>query len=662
MRIFNVAVVFMLATSGLHGETRKADLEEDEWSIGLYPFSFSGPNGPIGKPDYLVMAPKMPPSGSGPLVLQKFIEQSHENFSDYIKDRVQLPDGALVIYDPLTECIAARVTAREHRQFRKLSQMRIRRASSELIIDAWIVEADAKRMRVELRKALSASEHTDFFKTISKWEEHGNARILQTTRMSAQTGQSVSAESIIDLHEHEIELRVDQGGVEKVVQDQRPVGTIWEVDAVLESNGWVSMQVGLEYHFFEPSVTTFTLDEKEADELEFDLTSYHFSRLSRGILSKNGRVTLVGVWAPSKQAALESGDVLQAAFIRGTGVPAHKNPDRRLLKILEAEGANVTQVPEDRPKYGLGNEELPEGMDLRRYQIPITIHAEEDGSRDIDPDTGKPNLGNSPPDFSKPAENVFKNKGVKFPEGAYARYFPRFSYLVVCNTLDQLELVEFILDADEHGHVPKSVQMMIHVIEAKRETMTRFMEETRGTLDHGRAWANLIGEVGNPEIKILQTIWVGSINGHRAKLETGQEMAFFSKVDIEDAGDGKTFRLLTDRALVGTTIEVDGVVDADRETINLNSAIEHHFGLPKKGMRVPVHKTADGTMKIDLATAGLQKVKSSQSNNIRSRAARLLSTWQPSDPGRELTEDVLQAAILEIAVAEQVPSGVESKE
>jgi len=118
-----------------------------------------------------------------------------------------------------------------------------------------------------------------------------------------------------------------------------------------------------------------------------------------------------------------------------------------------------------------------EDQQTRRWQVPPTFLTDVEGGSDgggaasDDPFADAGGGGGGPQGGLKGRRNlidIFKDKGVTFPEGASASFLPGSSTLVVKNTPTNLDLIDVLVE-DIRGGTPKMIKILTKFVEISQE-------------------------------------------------------------------------------------------------------------------------------------------------------------------------------------------------
>ena len=82
-------------------------------------------------------------------------------------------------------------------------------------------------------------------------------------------------------------------------------------------------------------------------------------------------------------------------------------------------------------------------------------------------------------DGSVDAKSVLERVGISFGRGCSARFFPKGSYLVVCNTAEQIEVVAIYLGVDEYVPTVLLVSVIVEQIEIERDELSAWLATNR---------------------------------------------------------------------------------------------------------------------------------------------------------------------------------------
>ncbi len=618
-----------------------------EWTIETYAFpadqlvhGFASPERGALRP------PRLPAADATPEQIQDFIRISNSIVSHYLDEQgLGLPKGGLVIFDPESLTLAARLPRIAQSSILFTAEAFQEDAQKYLAFDFTMVEAPAAMLRSVAEKANEQANHHPLLEQMRSEVDEGRAKILFSSRLETQSGQRATLERQENA-DVATGITVDAENQVAYLTETQAVGTRLEVDSVIGADGeTIDLRFSLDHHYLPARKRQAPLTLRGTDQLSSVLVDTTNVLLHGGVTMRTGTSKLLGVWKPEGIANDDA--LLQAAFTSGDVVTVLPLVNPRLADWLRVQGEAVLPVPEGDLEFEKEAEEIPDGMIVRRFRVPPSylsqgraLHRSQD---DPFSDLGGGGGGALEPTFMirATARDILQSFGISFPPGSSANYISSSSTLVVRNTPENIQLVEaYVMSVKEE--VQKTVGVTVQIVEAEASVLRRLVEETRALADHRAAWEEL---KAHPQTSILTTNWLETRSGEQAKIEAGRNHVYHTGAEVVAAKEGAIASQISpvqNTQRVGTIIGVDPVIGADGITIDLRVSIDHDYAEPQQ-----IESTAniaDGQIQLDGSTTTFRDVEVSSGMTLRSGMHRMISVWEPKGIPEGENADLLQAA------------------
>ena len=355
-------------------------------------------------------------------------------------------------------------------------------------------------------------------------------------------------------------------------------------------------------------------------------TDVPVAEVSSAILMNVGATQILGTWKVA-----DNPKASQAAFLQ-VDYPLVQVPvNPHVLTLLNRHAHEVSPMPD--PNRPPQNKPIPKGMERRSYVVPPDFHML--GS----PATRDPNpFGPIAPAAAQPvttrsrARLIFEEQCISFPEGAEARYFLGPSVVKVVNTKTNLDLIEAFLGSINICY--KSILVAdLTLIEAPADLLQSMDEQLRGSTDHTAALTELTRKGAR------------LVDSANLCCKPGRRMHYRSGIDYRHAAPAKAPGVVDSKVQqVGLELELDPVVGADSETIDINLSYRHD-------MAPPQHETSHSEKgELTRATTTFYQHQDTTSLTTKTGSTRLVSEWTPRTPAAPTGDQSLrQVLVLKIS-------------
>ncbi|MDF1813559.1 MAG: hypothetical protein P1V20_15275 [Verrucomicrobiales bacterium] len=625
-----------------------------EWVIESYQFPDNQLTYGFASPERgALVAPSLPANNAPEKEIEEFIRKSSSIVSHYLEiEGLALPKGSLVIFDPESLTLAARLPRIAQSSVAFTSEIRLDAIERYIGTYHSIYEAPSAMMRSIISRASENYDHTELVRELDKAVAENKARIVSTSQVESRSGNRTAIDSSGETATP-VELAVDSDSQIEFETEAIESGTSLSIDPVLASdNVTIDFNLTIVHPYTPPVRRTVPFTLRGETILSSTVTDSTDSKISSVYTSRNGAAKMLAVWKPEQSPDPRAQDVLQAGFITNHVVKVLPLLNSNLGPMLEKHGAKVLPIPEGKLEFTKAADEIPEGMIVRRYTIPPTFLSGGGGggAAASDPFAAAPS---NEPRFTVrvTAKDILQSVGIQFPQGSSANYLTATSTLVVRNTPEQIQLVEAYIMSIKSGGV-KAVDITLHIVEGPGRLLRETSRKTRRIANHAKVWEELIK---SPEISIRTTNWIEARSGSRAKVEAGLNYRFPTGADIlakpenEKQNRDTATSGIFDEQRVGTVFEVDPVIGADNTTIDLNFSVKHDYALPTV---TNLSKITPQAVKLDGPTTTFHRASITTQTTLRSGMYRMACMWQPGGIPKYDNADILHAVFIRAEIVE----------
>ncbi|MEM7146383.1 MAG: hypothetical protein AAF591_14705 [Verrucomicrobiota bacterium] len=617
-----------------------------------------------------LVAPPLPGAEATDEELREFIRKSSSIATHYLEiNGLSLPKGALVIFDPESLTLAARLPRIAQSSVAFTADAFSSEAPRYLSFDQTIIEAPVADLRKAIAEAGKRADHTDLLEELERGVADGRGRIVAFGSLESRSGQRASVEGVANTG-IPVDITIDDEDRVEFVTEVQPVGLDWPIDAQIGPDGdIIDVNIAVTYHFSPPEKRVEAITRRGATTVSSTVIDTHIARVISSYTLRSGATKLLGVWTPEGVEGKPKAEVLQAAFLSGDVVTVLPLPNENLAGMLRDHGDAVAPIPEGDPEFEQIAEEIPEGMVVRRFRVPPTFLSSAGGAGGAsvdDPFAAAAGTLPMEPRFTiqATAKDILMAAGVPFPPGTSANYIRSTSTLVVRNTPENMHLVEALIMSIS-AESPKSIGLAAYIVEAPAEWMRSLARETRTLANHESAWKEI---ESNEEARVLSSHWIETRSGQRAKVEAGRDYIFNVGADFrsgrvssgpdESENDGSPsaratasvdpgVRELTpyqETEHVGTQFEVDPMVGPDGITVDLNFVINRDYAPPAPSLGDS--KKSKGGVTVDVPTTTFYEAKVTSSVTMRSGMIRMVGLWQPEGADGADQSETLQGVFI----------------
>ena len=227
-------------------------------------------------------------------------------------------------------------------------------------------------------------------------------------------------------------------------------------------------------------------------------------------------------------------------------------------------------------------------------------------------------------------KEIFESYGITFGPGATVVTGSQSGQLVVRQTQEQMALVEAVLESlSESQQRNLHFRMEIYQMPALHALKLQQSAESEG--DHRGEWEATLRLLEEGTAELVTALTLSSRSGQRCRAVDGREWIFSTGGSFETRE-------------VGTSLEVDPVVQADGEAIQVSVLVEHHTALPTRTLDA---EPGEGESSSETHVFHAKKIQAEVA--MGDTHAKLIGSWRPT--GRlefEENEDLMQIVFLQV--------------
>ncbi len=244
-------------------------------------------------------------------------------------------------------------------------------------------------------------------------------------------------------------------------------------------------------------------------------------------------------------------------------------------------------------------------------------------------------------------QESLKQAGIGLPKGAGAFYNPESGYLVVTNTLENLDKTQkFVGGAGSASH---TVVCAVTVIEGPGELIRQAHAASVEKVDASASLATLLGYARNAgaKVRVVGDCRVESLSGKPAKTEAVCEHAFPQPVTL--GAGGHVAEVPWQTRQVGLRLELETEIGADHRTLDCVLSLELH-PTPPAVRQARVAEPGTGQT-AEFPVAEVNAVTFASQFSVPGGTTRLIGIAKPAGEGKAGgSEDMLWAAFATFSV------------
>jgi hypothetical protein len=598
---------------------------------------------------------KVPPDSAREIDEDKIKSHIKEASKRFREGLSGLPEGTLIAIDYSRSMLAARTTEDGHGLIWTVVEGWLSKLPKMVVMKVTLLELPSNEVVTVMNESVAVADHSALLERLV----NEGAQVVATTKLEGKSGQCAVLKMGSEVsHATDFVLRAD-GSTKEVNREIEQVGLTVEVEPLLSADEkTLDFIMSVQHSSVAGEVRSVPLGALAGKRVEADLQDFVMEKWTTTTALLSGQSRCLGV----AQAAEEGKTRL--CFLTAFAPKVHEaftNHDRaaswlrKYGELIEP----VTSVMKKEP-------EVPLGMVKKVFRIPWdllslgSVETQDDPFSPTDPFAVP---SSKPVSVWKSAKEILVEQGIVFPEGSLANYNKQTSALTVVNEPAMVDLVETFIDT-MHYHYPVLLRFDLHVLEAGSSVVGKVMQQSLGVTDHQVAWNTLLNEIKNGRGRLLESAAMETKSGQRAAVESGRNYAWAKtngKVPVpvlEGKPDKEAVAMVregsaelvatVEREPLGLRWEVDPVLGADGNTIDLNLSVRRHSREPTERFEAPVAQ--EGVLSVDAPAVDFHPLELATGFTTQDGMWRMIGTWQPMGPDGKLNPEVMQAVFVRAVV------------
>ncbi|WP_395731620.1 hypothetical protein [Prosthecobacter sp.] len=352
-------------------------------------------------------------------------------------------------------------------------------------------------------------------------------------------------------HNHATLFALDAKSRASVTDEMHQVGLRFEIEPTVSSafNSIIETSFALSFNAAPPTQRQVSVDDPvTAHTADLPVTDFSETQIVTGISFFNGHTRLIGVTKPVTTPQQDA-DTLCAAFLTAT------------LRRVEA-------LPISQPKVASPSS-VPPGMIFAALSRPEGCFDHKLVA------SYNPTV---PTDLDVPSRITLKawllTRGVTFPSGSSIEH--RAGVLRCVNTPDNIALIETITD-HELSIRPHTLAFTLHTVEAPASFLRDLTRQTLASADDSAMLAAVEAAAARGEATFINSTFLETKSDSRATQHAVQEHCYLGAFNITAQGHTQ---LSFKSRLVGSLLEIEPILEADKRTVSLAFSHELHPTAP----------------------------------------------------------------------------------
>ncbi len=463
-----------------------------------------------------------------------------------------------------------------------------------------------------LEKAPASSNHHPLLAHLRTLAAKKQAQRTGYARLEAKSGQRSVIETA--LQRQRLEKIAWHPGMKPELETQWTNGGLRvEIDPVLGGDGTtIDVACKLQRRTGPPIQR---LDDHQHPALDSAFRLPYDSQPGQTLTSNHtlldGDTRLIAVWNPvSSEGALQA-EELELVFLSAIANTLLPKPHPPLPDLDEETRSVVSKLTSG-----------PNAMEARAFQVPPDFLNSYSSSKKL-----------------KTAKAILEENGIEFPEGSLVVYRPGTQQLIVRNLpkwLDQIEAFCFFC-----YFYPRTLHCDTHLFELAASDLFALEKKHPTHPDASALLDALFQNVETGAARLVHSFSLLAKSGIRSLSENVLETPVFNRLKITPQGHPQPSH---DGLFAGTRFEIDPVLGADGQTLDLTFSLEHPLS-PAQTRLVDLAAPGQAPLTVPLTDHGQAKVQSSLT--LIAGRARVLAIWRPADaPGTAAPSDRLRIALL----------------
>ncbi|MDZ4403850.1 hypothetical protein [Prosthecobacter sp.] len=465
------------------------------------------------------------------------------------------------------------------------------------------IEAPETLLRdLSRQSTATGADDTAMFTAAEAAIARGEARYINSLFIETKSGLRASHESVRE-HVFISSFDLNAQNQPEITFETRKVGSIFEVEPVISADGrTVELNFSHELHPAPPETRgAHFRDPASGQRFAMTATDFHVLKTTNGLSITKGSTKLISLHHPTGR---DTEGKLWATFLHCAVVPHIPKPP------VTHNSAGKTMPVVD-----------PKAWNIKRFRVPPDF---------LSSGLGAPRIT---------ARSVLEAQGVEFPDGASADYKPSTNTMIVRNTNENLALVATFVD-DILVKPSPTIIFTTHVLQAPGPLLRRLTAQSAGKSNHRAELDELLAAVKKGDAQSLGTNRIETKSGVRAITQQGAEHTALADVRISKEGSPE---IITETRNVGYRVELEAIIGADGQTIELTIAPEFHTAAPFEHRE---HILDTQGRKLEFPLTDYHAAKVNTGITMPDGTVRLLSLYKPTGKPEFEKEDILQAIFI----------------
>ena len=242
-----------------------------------------------------------------------------------------------------------------------------------------------------------------------------------------------------------------------------------------------------------------------------------------------------------------------------------------------------------------------------------------------------------------------KMKGVTLPPGSLAAFDPKNKTLALRSTHLAHERMA-ALAAEAERAMPKLVSINVQIIEAETTAVNEAVKQVKTQADHAAAWTALDALVSQKKASYVGDLRLETKSGTRSTVFRGEGRTYTTEMTVDESRRSTT--AMEERG-AGTRLELEPVIGADGETIDLTYSLEHHYRSPQEHWD---KISAAGERMVETPNIDFYNAHVTTGITLLGGMTKLLGIWKPEDVAEPERAGHLQAAFLKAHIVSLLPA------
>ena len=542
--------------------------------------------------------------------------ENKEIADDLRQAGIQLPEDARVSLEtPHKLSVQADMETMEVIQRWLVEQHRGQATSLDMTLE--IVRGPASLLRPMLEDIGDSGDDTPLWSQAHEAVRRGEARIVSTLHTRADSKHEVQLTAGNDERRLN-EVGWNQNREARLATGEGFTGVKLKLVPTLGEDGQtMAAECKLEWNPASAIPGRMAIPEASAGGIELPHIRERRVELSSHMVLMDGATKLIGAWNPESGEAGDAGSIMELAFMT---VHFARHPG----------GAPVDATTRPLPP-GVEPPPPPKpGMETRVFRVSPNFLS----SAKLPSDESDPSLPVSS------AKKIFSDHGFPLPEESEIYYTLGSRWLIVTSSREALELVDGFTGIIE-GFARRNPSFRLHLFEGAGGLIRDVLARGSGQADHRPILEEMNAAVTHGDVKRLGTQALVTRAGQRATVKKTREHERVVALTVSPQGLVSVER---ETLATGMEMEVDPMVDADGETLDVGALMEHHPAPPNRHNAGVTLSGYENEITLPLMNVWRDAIVSRVT--MKNGTACIFAVWPPSGkPGDTLHMAILEASL-----------------